>query len=372
MFSLDTLSLRLGQLPNRSFRKSALEFNKPNPSAFTRCNLLAVKHIKKRRGVRCLASNDDRTEAPKSSSQVFEGGKETRRNLTWSRATVIENKAVSADGNTRVLELSIEDHVDFLDGRKMKSIQDSPRWVDDFIVPGQFIGVKGILSAQKSSNLCKTEDEGAEKLLPIVSSPNEARMNSALLDATILEVIVERVPDKNDVEHILSHMGPGDIFQVSQALGRGFASLFSTYVGLQSALEEKRCLLMVCNGASGLGSIRSALNWSPVMALSTTQSVTCILVAPSVESASYVQEWDQWRQNGVNIVPVYQEEDQDLEEVLENAMFGHPETFSTLVKYPMECAVLMSGLTGSASTFLTRRLMDHGVSRERFLFCEYF
>lgn len=50
-------------------------------------------------------------------------------------------------------------------------------------------------------------------------------------------MLVERVPDEKDVENLLSHLAPGDIFQVSQALGRGFASLFSSYVGLQSALE---------------------------------------------------------------------------------------------------------------------------------------
>lgn len=90
----------------------------------------------------------------------------------------------------------------------------------------------------------------------------------------------------------------------------------------------------------------------------------------------------------INIVPVYHNEDPDLTALLENAMFSSPEKFSSnmilkyfpdgcwiglgLVKYPMECAVLMSGFTGSVSTFLTKRLMDHGVSKERFLFCEYF
>lgn len=71
--------------------------------------------------------------------------------------------------------------MEFLDGRKLKLIQNAPRWIDDFTVPGQFIGVRGI------SNPAPDTD-GAEKLLPITSSPNEARVNSALLDATILEV----------------------------------------------------------------------------------------------------------------------------------------------------------------------------------------
>lgn len=55
-------------------------------------------------------------------------------------------------------------------------------------VPGQFIGVKGIAEKTQESSASEEADKGAEKLLPIVSPPNEARMNSALLDATILEV----------------------------------------------------------------------------------------------------------------------------------------------------------------------------------------
>ena len=43
-----------------------------------------------------------------------------------------------------------------------------------------------------------------------------------------------------------------------------------------------------------------------------------------------------------------------------------------LVKAPADCAVLMAGLPGPLSTFLTKKLTEHGVSRERFLFCEYF
>ena len=69
-----------------------------------------------------------------------------------------------------------------MDGRKLKLIQDEPRWIDDFCVPGQFLGVRGI----KNDN--PGEQDGAEKLLAIASSPNEARVDSALLDAAIVEV----------------------------------------------------------------------------------------------------------------------------------------------------------------------------------------
>ena len=74
-----------------------------------------------------------------------------------------------------------------MDGRKLKLIQEAPRWIDDFTVPGQFIGVRGIHQ--------NTASNGAEKLLAITSSPNEARVDSALLDATILEVTSNHVQE---------------------------------------------------------------------------------------------------------------------------------------------------------------------------------
>lgn len=38
------------------------------------------------------------------------------------------------DGSLRTLVLSVEDHVNFLDGRKVKHVQEYPRWVDAYKV----------------------------------------------------------------------------------------------------------------------------------------------------------------------------------------------------------------------------------------------
>ena len=43
-------------------------------------------------------------------------------------------------------------------------------------------------------------------------------------------------------------LGPGKLLQVSNVVGRGFSSLFNSYVGLMSAMEESRDLLLI--GAS--------------------------------------------------------------------------------------------------------------------------
>ena len=43
-----------------------------------------------------------------------------------------------------------------------------------------------------------------------------------------------------------------------------FCSLFNVYVGLLSALEDGRDLVMVAAGTRGLAALRSAVAWAPV------------------------------------------------------------------------------------------------------------
>lgn len=151
-------------------------------------------------------------------------------------------RAESADGTLRTLVLSIEDHVNFLDGRKIKRMQEAPRWIDAYTVPGQFVAVRyppdpvasastsgiqdgtliGLLhvsdsacrsaaaskgcdasddiilrlhaeASTSSSNQNGLSDNGdiptARTLFAISSSPYHARVDSANLDASIIEVI---------------------------------------------------------------------------------------------------------------------------------------------------------------------------------------
>lgn len=44
---------------------------------------------------------------------------------------------------------------------------------------------------------------------------------------------------------------------------RRFCSLFNSYVGLLSALEDSRALVMVAVGARGIAALRSAIEWTP-------------------------------------------------------------------------------------------------------------
>ena len=50
---------------------------------------------------------------------------------------------------------------------------------------------------------------------------------------------------KKDQGQDLAELGPGSLLEVSEVFGRGYSSLFNSYVGLLSALEESRPLLLI-------------------------------------------------------------------------------------------------------------------------------
>ena len=78
-----------------------------------------------------------------------------------------------------------------------------------------------------------------------------------------------------------------------------YASLFNSYVGLLSAAEDSRPLLLIGMGARGMGPLRAALEWTPVQAHATANPVTLFYVAQGQQSAAYLADWDQWREAGV-------------------------------------------------------------------------
>ena len=134
-----------------------------------------------------------------------------------------------------------------------------------------------------------------------------------------------------------------------------YASLFNSYVGLLSAAEDSRPLLLIgmqlltavhlqnllvlmgCSfsfdkydnvqmlnaltyitllrapcllhagavavtgmGARGMGPLRAALEWTPVQAHATANPVTLYYITQSQQSAAYLADWDQWRNAGVS------------------------------------------------------------------------
>ena len=220
----------------------------------------------------------------------------------------------------------------------MRSRQASRRWLDDYRAPGQQVAVRVPKSSDHSPPSSFREDDGDEssnwrelsRLFPLSSSPYEARRESSRLDASIVEILVDRARGGPD-DGLLGSFAPGALLHVSQVLGSGFAPLFSLGLGvgrgssgsgggnrssssgdsgddgyfltskardrrrertgggrssdvadaaaaaggsgggelgaeLAEALEEARPLLLVAAGAAGAGALRATLEWAPVAA----------------------------------------------------------------------------------------------------------
>jgi len=247
-------------------------------------------------------------------AELLQGSIDAQEAISWSTATVIENREASADGSSRTLVISVTDAVVFADGRRVRHVQENTRWLDGYMYPGQFVAVRFIHKNHEEGN----EDTGnggsgrleeethavARRLFAISSSPYDARSSSASLDATIVELLVSR--DEGDVdEAALAALGPGAQFQVSSVLGNGWVSLFNSAVGLQSSMEEGRPLVMVAVGCRGMAPLRACLSWTPVLAHASAHSVSLFHVAESPSAAAYLVDWDGWRDAGVNVHPLY-------------------------------------------------------------------
>lgn len=87
----------------------------------------------------------------------------------------------------RTLVLSVADEVAITDGRRVKHVAQERRWVDSYAVPGQFVAVRYCPSGS-AMDACEEPPRVARHLLAIASSPYEARRESAMLDAAIIEV----------------------------------------------------------------------------------------------------------------------------------------------------------------------------------------
>eukprot|EP00887_Chlorella_sp_A99_P000932 scaffold5.g932.t1 len=298
--------------------------------------------------------------------------------LKWSRATVVENKEASADGSVRTLVLSVEDHVEFLEGRKIRNVQEHERWVDRYSQPGQHIAVRYAAG-------CRSVDDAASpadlllsrRLFALASSPYDARRDSALLDGAIVEVVASREGDKDERE--LAALGPGALIEVSSVLGNGFCSLFNRGINLVSALEESRPLLMVGVGCRGMAPLRAALSWAPVLAHATTQRIALVQVAETPSSAPFLVDWDTWREAGVKVQVAYEHPEgwpdrRSMDVLLEEAIFASDGGQHGLAAAgdARQAAVLLSGVLGDHVANLTRRLTHAGVSSERILVCDYF
>lgn len=327
---------------------------------------------------RCRADDDQFEHSVELSPELLAAQREAHEDIEWFQATLIENREASADGSARTLVLSVADPVSITDGRRVRHVAQSLRWVDFYRQPGQFVALR-YCATGPCLDTCDPESiRTAKHMLAIASSPYEARRESAMLDAAIIELLVSG--SGNEDERRLASLEPGSLLDVSQCLGRGYCSLFSSHVGLASALEEARPLVLIAVGARGVAPVRAALSWTPVQAHATAHRVSLYYVAESPASAAFLLEWDAWRDAGVRVHPIYLTNGDgaaasaaDAGAALETALFGGQHGLMGAVGGdPRDAAVLLSGLAGDAAAHVARRLTHAGIDTERLLFCEFF
>uniref|UniRef100_A0A383VD77 FAD-binding FR-type domain-containing protein n=1 Tax=Tetradesmus obliquus TaxID=3088 RepID=A0A383VD77_TETOB len=364
------------------------------PHAVGRQACAGLRHVPARPEVAVRSSVDpDELHEAKLGPNVVAGIREVKEKLTWSPATVIRNEAINLDGTHRLLHLSVSDEVDMLYGRKIQAVPDTARWIESFTVPGQFVGVRPT-TQDETNGLADNQH-----LYTIACSPYESRRDSAYIGGSIIEVVIDK--RNGGDQSTLADMAPGATVEVSQVVGRGFASLFNSYSGLPSSLEEQRNILAIAVGLRGIAAIRAVLNWAPVQAHATSHRVSCVYVTKSPSSAAFLAEWDQWREAGINFHPLYTEsmlksssEDgeapaangsssssgsdavvtaADIMGLLDQGLFLHEHGIeSVLGGRASDATVLLAGLGGDIASAVAKELTFKGVAWERLLFCDYF
>ena len=164
----------------------------------------------------------------------------------------------------------------------------------------------------------------------------------------------------------LAQAKPGDLFEVSEPSGNGFASLFHAERNLQAAIEEGRSLLLIASSV-GIGPMRAAIDWPPVLAgaASGHNPVTLLYhCGDSLESAVGVEDWDDWRASNVHVIPCFgtlepKEADAGAggpRTVIEDALFrGETGIAARMRGSP---AVLVAGLPGPIAARVVRNFAE--------------
>ena len=198
----------------------------------------------------------------------------------------------------RLLTLSVNDPVSYLQGRRMQPKPSGPRWVDAYHTPGQ------VVTLQLGSCSLKAA---------IATAPIEARADSANLDACIVELAV---PSNHGMQP-LATADPGAVAEISTVTGMGFASPTNAQCSLTKVLEEKRPMVIAASGVQGIAAARAALQWEPLQAHATERPVVLIYMADSPQCACFMWEWDAWQQAGLEVLPVYRSGSEDFERLPE-------------------------------------------------------
>ena len=288
--------------------------------------------------------------------------------MKFQEATVVKNEAASLDGNVRLLTLSVADDVEMLYGRKSNKME-GEKLCDSFTMPGQFVALK----RKETGALCS-------HLFSLASSPYESHRDSYGIDASMIQIGVDALHGGAD-DKAIAVLGPGAELDVSQVIGRGFASLLGSSSSIPSAIESGSPMLLIGIGNRGLISLRPLLNWTPVLAHAGSKKVSAIYLTKNSQSAAFLPGWDLWREAGIDFTPIYSEiydpelptnKDESLY-LLEKALFLRPGGLSSLCSGPpSSCTVVIAGASGELASLLVKKLSSAGVQSDSILFCDFF
>ena len=209
---------------------------------------------------------------------------------------------------------------------------------------------------------CDWTTEGARVYLS--STPYEAHKDSAFLSASIVEILVKRGGEGEIGGLDLGNFGPGDQFEVSDIVGRGFQSLFHEENKLGASLEEGKNLLMI-GSSTGIGPLRSVIEWLPVQAYAGQHQVTLLYHVESLDAAAYLDHWDEWREANIHVRPCLGSKDASM---LEGELFTSE---GEIRIKPNNTHVLISGLPGKVTARLSRLLTQNSILGNQVFFCEY-
>lgn len=213
----------------------------------------------------------------------------TLKEVSWSPATVVDNRPASADGSVRLLTISVSDPWNELKGTRRGSgaRHEAPRWLELVTQPGQLLALHPVADGNAPPG-SRREQLHASTLVSVASSPYAVHAASANLDAALVELCVDHgarfsLPFGGGP---LCSLEPGSQLLVSTPLGVGFASLFTQAVSLASCLEQGRPLLLLGWGAAG--DIRAAADWQPVAAHVGVHGGAVFLSAPRLDAVRFV------------------------------------------------------------------------------------
>ena len=107
------------------------------------------------------------------------------------------------------------------------------------------------------------------------------------------------------------------------------------------------------------------LEWAPVQAYAGQHSVTLMYHVDALESAAYVDQFDEWREAGIHVKPIVTSEDAS---VLESEIFDSEGKMRVKAN---NTHVLISGLPGKVTARLSRLLAQNAILGNQIFFCEY-